>query len=73
MDVLEHIRLVMLRASRAEPLSEDERDAFVLFSAQLKRQLDAIEERALVSDDRVVLDAVRTLRHLLEAMPGISV
>jgi hypothetical protein len=73
MDVLEHIRAVMLRASRVEPLSEDERDAFVLFSAQLKRQLDAIEERVLVSDDRAVLDAVRTLRHLLEAMPGISV
>lgn len=73
MDVLEHIRAVMLRASRVEPLSEDERDAFVLFSAQLKRQLDAIEERALVSDDRAVLDAVQTLRHLLEAMPGISV
>jgi hypothetical protein len=73
MDVLEHIRAVMLRASRAESLSEDERDAFVLFSAQLKRRLDAIEERALVLDDRVVLDAVRTLRHLLDAMPGISV
>lgn len=73
MDVLGHIRAVMFRASRAEPLSEDERDAFALFSAQLKRQLDAIEERALASDDAVTIDAVRTMRHLLEAVPGISV
>lgn len=56
---------------RAAPLSTEERDAFVLYSGQLRRNLNAIEEA--LEDANKPTDAVKALRHLLEALPGITV
>lgn len=66
--VLGHLREVMFRAS---PLSPEEREAFVVFSAQLKRQLDTTEE--LLERVGGSTDSVRALRYLLEAVPGFTV
>jgi hypothetical protein len=65
---LEHLRVVMFRAA---PLSPEEREAFVLFSAHLRKHLDAVEED-LTQTNRPT-DSVKALRYLLEALPGITV
>lgn len=65
---LELLRGVMLRVG---PLSDEERDAFVLYNAQLRRHLDAVEEN-LKSAGRST-DSAKALRYLLEALPGITV
>lgn len=65
---LELIRGVMLRAG---PLSEEERDAFVRYSVQLRRSLDAVEERLEDAGEPTI--SAKTLRYLLEALPGITV
>jgi hypothetical protein len=67
-ETLELLRGVMFRAA---PLSPEERDAFVLYSAQLRRHLDAVEE-ALKSAGKSTGSA-QALRYLLEALPGITV
>jgi len=67
-ETLELLRGVMFRAA---PLSPEERDAFVLYSAQLRRHLDAVEE-ALLSAGKSTGSA-QALRYLLEALPGITV
>ena len=56
---------------RAGPLSLEEREAFALFSNQLKRQLDASEDAL----ERVGAStaSVKALRYLLEAVPGFTV
>jgi hypothetical protein len=56
---------------RAAPLSDEERDAFVRYSAQLRRHLGAVEE-ALESAGKSTGSA-QSLRYLLEALPGITV
>jgi hypothetical protein len=56
---------------RAAPLSPEEREAFVLFSAHLRKHLDAVEED-LTKTNRPT-DSVKALRYLLEALPGITV
>lgn len=65
---LELLRGVMLRAG---PLSEEERNAFVRYSAQLRRTLDAVEERLEGAGESTI--SAKTLRYLLEALPGITV
>jgi hypothetical protein len=65
---LELLRGALLRAA---PLSTEERDAFLLYSGQLRRQLNAIEETLEIAGKST--DAVKTLRYLLEALPGITV
>ena len=56
---------------RAGPLSFEEREAFVTFSGQLKRQIDATEDAL----ERVGAStaSVKALRYLLEAVPGFTV
>lgn len=56
---------------RAAPISDDEREAFISYSAQLAKHLDAIEEaqRAAGQDT----SHVTALRHLLDALPGVMV
>lgn len=65
---LELLRGVLFRAA---PLSEEERDAFAVYSGQLRRHLDAVEE-ALESAGKSKGSA-QSLRYLLEALPGITV
>lgn len=65
---LELLRAALLRAA---PLSMEERDAFLLYSGQLRRQLNAIEE--VLETAGKSTDAVKTLRYLLEALPCITV
>lgn len=66
--VLDTVRAVILRSA---PLTDDEREAFIAYSAQLSRHLDAIEEaqRAAGQDT----SHVTSLRHLLDALPGVLV
>jgi hypothetical protein len=67
-ETLELLRGVMFRAA---PLSPEERDAFVLYSAQLRRHLDAIEETLEGAGKST--GSAQALRYLLEALPGITV
>jgi hypothetical protein len=66
--MLEHMRAAMFRAL---PLSEHERESFAAFNGHLKRQLDAIEDELRAAGRPT--DAVKTVRYLLEALPGITV
>jgi hypothetical protein len=67
-ETLDTIRDVIYRAA---PLSDDEREAFVAYSAQLARHLDAIEAaQTRAGQDTSSLVA---LRHLLDALPGVMV
>lgn len=56
---------------RSAPLTDDEREAFIAYSAQLSRHLDAVDEalRAAGQDTSHVV----ALRHLLDALPGVMV
>jgi hypothetical protein len=68
-----HATLDMVRdvIYRSAPLSDDEREAFIAYSAQLARHLDAIEatQRNAGQDTSSVV----ALRHLLDALPGVMV
>jgi hypothetical protein len=65
---LDTIRAVIMRSA---PLTDDEREAFISYSAQLAKHLDAIEEaqRSAGQDTSHVV----ALRHLLDALPGVMV
>lgn len=68
-----HATLVTVRDTilRASPLSDDEREAFVAYSAQLARCLDAIEDAQKQAGQDT--SHVTSLRHLLDALPGVMV
>ena len=68
-----HDTLVTIRDAilRAAPLSDDEREAFVAYSAQLARCLDAIEDAQRQAGQDT--SQVTALRHLLDALPGVMV
>ena len=66
--VLDTIRDAIYRST---PLSADERDAFVAYSAQLRRHLDAIEDQLKGAGQDT--SSVTALRHLLDALPGVMV
>lgn len=66
MNPLEHIRAVMFRAA---PLSEEEKEAFLQFSAQLKRQFDDVE--SLLEQAGKSTESLKNLKHLVESLPGI--
>ena len=65
------IDIVRAVVQRAAPLTDDEREAFIAYSAQLSRRLDAIEE-ALQSAGQDT-SQVTALRHLIDALPGVMV
>lgn len=67
---LELLRGAMLRAS---PLSEEEREAFLRYSAQLRRNLEAVDEALQATSSPVSIEAAKKLRYLLEALPGITI
>jgi len=65
---LDTIRGVIYRSA---PISDDEREAFIAYSAQLARHLDAIEETQKSAGQDT--SNVVALRHLLDALPGVMV
>ena len=65
---LDAVRAVIMRAA---PLSDDEREAFVAYSAQLVKHLDAIEAAQKQAGQDT--SSVVALRHLLDALPGVMV
>ena len=56
---------------RAAPLTNDEREAFVAYSAQLAKHLDTIEATQKQAGQDT--SSVVALRHLLDALPGVMV
>lgn len=66
--VLDTVRAVIMRST---PLTDDEREAFVAYSAQLSRHLDAVEEALQAAGQDT--SHVTSLRHLLDALPGVMV
>lgn len=67
---LELLRTAMLRAA---PLSEEEREAFLRYSAQLRRNLEAVDEALEAQGLPAPIEAAKKLRYLLEALPGITI
>lgn len=68
MTPIEHIKTVMFRSA---PLSEEEKQAFLQFSLQLKRQLDSLQEELEKANKST--ESLKNLRHLIDSLPGISV
>lgn len=70
--MLDAVRRVLLRAVvDSEPLTAQERDAFLAYSAQLRRHLDAVEDQLTSAGQDT--SHVTGLRHLLDALPGVLV
>lgn len=67
-DTLDTIRAAIYRSA---PISDDEREAFVAYSAQLCRHLDAIEEAQRNAGQDT--SNVMAVRYLLDAIPGVMV
>lgn len=66
--VLDTLRRVIHRAA---PISDDEREAFLAYSALLSKRLDTIERAQREAHQST--EHVAELRKLLDALPGVMV